>query len=385
MSLKIRIPKNTAGPSIQAAEPAIRQKPSKRRSAVLDSDDEYDGDDASITAESKPSKRARTEELSVVDEGDFDEEVNIDDAVSDDTRFLPQTLDEPTYKRGSGKKAKPPPRRTKKRAVVLSDDEGGEEDYEDNQDVVVDDDDYFTPEPATSRRTGIPKVKSKSIKPAVAEKKNTARDERKAAPAGRRGVSANDFDGDADSKAGSVEPAAPAPKKRKLPTIKKNKPTAGTPTPSGAPVPKLSTKASSGDSSALDNLALPVVGGRKPAATANNADFDLRDKSVYASLFMKPGGITPNSGLSRKEKEEERRRELNKMREDARAKRGAEAQESFDLQAPQEKIARFEKRLRLRVGEAAVMYPNILGGAFRDAMEVSKGVRVRSRPPHRGP
>ena len=60
-------------------------------------------------------------------------------------------------------------------------------------------------------------------------------------------------------------------------------------------------------------------------------------------------------------------------------------QDSFDLQAPQEKIARFEKRLRSRVGEAAVMYPNILGGAFRDAMEVNKGLRVRGRPPHRGP
>ena len=34
---------------------------------------------------------------------------------------------------------------------------------------------------------------------------------------------------------------------------------------------------------------------------------------------------TPNSGLNRKQKEEERRRELNRMREEARAKREAEA------------------------------------------------------------
>ena len=40
---------------------------------------------------------------------------------------------------------------------------------------------------------------------------------------------------------------------------------------------------------------------------------------------MQPGGSTPNSGLNRKEKEEERKRELNKMREEARAKRAEEA------------------------------------------------------------
>lgn len=39
----------------------------------------------------------------------------------------------------------------------------------------------------------------------------------------------------------------------------------------------------------------------------------------------KPAGSTPNAGLNRKEKEEERRRELNKMREEARAKRATEA------------------------------------------------------------
>ena len=40
---------------------------------------------------------------------------------------------------------------------------------------------------------------------------------------------------------------------------------------------------------------------------------------------VQPGGSTPNSGLNRKEKEEERKRELNKMREEARAKRAEEA------------------------------------------------------------
>ena len=258
---------------------------------MLDSDDEYNRDDTSFIAETKPSKRARTEELSVEDEGDLDvmanAEVDIDDAVEDDTRFLPQTSEEPVSKRGSAKKGKPPPRRTKKRAVVLSDDDGGEEDYEDNQEIVVDDDDDFAPEPSSSRRIGTSKTKGKVSKPAVPEKKTAARDERRVGPASKRGVSADDIDDDDDSKAGSAEPTVPIPKKRKLPPIKKNKPPIGTSTPSGVPVPKLPTKTSSSDNSALDNLAIPVVGGRKPAATANNADFDLRDKSVYASLFMK--------------------------------------------------------------------------------------------------
>lgn len=37
--------------------------------------------------------------------------------------------------------------------------------------------------------------------------------------------------------------------------------------------------------------------------------------------ICQPGGSTPNSGLNRKEKEEERKRELNKMREEDRARR----------------------------------------------------------------
>lgn len=42
------------------------------------------------------------------------------------------------------------------------------------------------------------------------------------------------------------------------------------------------------------------------------------------SFRLKPNRATPNSGLNRKEKEEERKKELNKMREEARAKRAEE-------------------------------------------------------------
>jgi hypothetical protein len=40
---------------------------------------------------------------------------------------------------------------------------------------------------------------------------------------------------------------------------------------------------------------------------------------------VQAGGSTPRSGLNRREKEEERRKELNKMRDEAKAKRAEEA------------------------------------------------------------
>ena len=331
------------------AESTIRHKASKKRSTVVDSEDEFEQDGITAAANSKPAKRARTEEHSVGDEDidvDGDGEVNVgDEDLPDDTRFLPERSLEPISKRGSAKKGKLAPRRPKKRTVVLSDDEGDRDDYEDNQDVVVDGDDD-DPTPVTTRRVSVSRIKGKAGKLAAVEKKSIANkiasSREGSAFTGRRAASGDEMDDDEVSKADSAELAAPPPKKRKLPPIKKNKPHPGTSATSSTAGPRPTPKPLPNGGSALDGLALPVAGARKPAATANNADFDLRDKSVYASLFMKvsdlrlllsctpfiespqPGGATPNSGLSRKEKEEERRKELSKMREEARAKRAAE-------------------------------------------------------------
>jgi hypothetical protein len=46
-------------------------------------------------------------------------------------------------------------------------------------------------------------------------------------------------------------------------------------------------------------------------------------------IFFQAGGSTPRSGLNRREKEEERRKELNKMRDEAKAKRAEEAVSFF--------------------------------------------------------
>jgi hypothetical protein len=84
----------------------------------------------------------------------------------------------------------------------------------------------------------------------------------------------------------------PAAKKRKLPPIKKNKPpgATGPSTPSGTSAPnKAATVAVAG----LSKQGLPEVNKpaavRKTPATAGNADFDLRNESVYRQLFKTVG------------------------------------------------------------------------------------------------
>lgn len=136
---------------------------------------------------------------------------------------------------------------------------------------------------------------------------------------------------------------APPTKKRKLPPIKKNKKpgSIGPSTPSTMLKPAASASAPKPITGTNEGSRLPAT-ARKPPATAGNTDFDLRNPSVYAGLFkavrcpnngctransvvsLQAGGSTPRSGLNRREKDEERRRELNKMRDDARSKRALE-------------------------------------------------------------
>ena len=78
----------------------------------------------------------------------------------------------------------------------------------------------------------------------------------------------------------------PAFKKNKLPTIKK-RPPGGALNGSGGPSTP-TTRGPSEKTGETERLALPVM--RKQATMAPNADFDLRDASVYASLFQKVCG-----------------------------------------------------------------------------------------------
>ncbi|KZT09336.1 uncharacterized protein LAESUDRAFT_810942 [Laetiporus sulphureus 93-53] len=307
-----------------------------------------------------------------------------------------------------------------KRTVVWTDDEDEEQDDPLGLLAVDPDDDDFTPEPAPpSLKKAAVTTKSKGSKVGQAAKGSRAkrkeegkdvhiRDERKLPPSALRGTSREKSSGPPigakrslpkeeavevtspvitpSSSAPAVEKRDKSPpkveeatlpmfKKRKLPTIKKNKPSAVPTTPAYSKLPpSVESKESDVTTKPANPNPLGLAGGAasKLAATLGNADFDLRDASVYAQLFTKPGGSTPNSGLNRKEKEEARRRELNKMREEARSKRAEEAKHAFDLQSAHDKILCFEEKLRSR--KSISVYPNVLGAYFK---EKADNVRMR--------
>ena len=129
-------------------------------------------------------------------------------------------------------------------------------------------------------------------------------------------------------------------KKIKLPPIKKNKPQ-GTGTSDATPTPTSTTPATK------PRLPLDIIsaGGSKQSeirkAQLGASDLDLSNKSIYQELFKTVGvpfsgcdslphvlqsldGGAPRTGLNRRAKEEERRKELNKMKEEYLAKRASE-------------------------------------------------------------
>ncbi|KII88497.1 hypothetical protein PLICRDRAFT_41653 [Plicaturopsis crispa FD-325 SS-3] len=169
-------------------------------------------------------------------------------------------------------------------------------------------------------------------------------------------------------KAPTPEPApAAAPKKRKLPTIKKNKPAGGAST--GSHTPATAAKVTPGPTPAAgkppgDDAGKGGAGGKAPPG---HAELDLRNPNIYSQIFKAAGGSTPRSGLNNREKAEERRKELNKMRDEARAKRAAEAKQTFDLQGQWDKISRFEERLRQE--RSSALFPNFLAAKFKDEFE----------------
>jgi len=284
--------------------------------------------------------------------------------------------------------------------VVISDPESDEFDpvdedseaempVEDNDD----DDEYMSEPKSTGKRAG--GAKGKPAKGGKGKKKPepkeiVARDERKrpiqdstepaAAPVAKRPrtkptqTSGSDVVVDVvgDAPAGTPPPredAAPALAKKKLPQIKKNKPPTGA---SAASVPAASGTGTSTPSIPAkpaplatedSKLPPPVVGtGARKATLPVSADVDLSNPMMYAQLFKSGGGSTP-SGFTRREKDEERRKELNRMRDEARAKRINEAPPPFDLQGQMDKIIRFEEKLRN--SRSPAVYPNFIAGGLK--------------------
>ncbi|KAI0332150.1 hypothetical protein GY45DRAFT_530334 [Cubamyces sp. BRFM 1775] len=411
MSLKIKISK----PSI-----ASESRPAKRRIQRIESDEDVEANtyesaydppaEGSRRKKSRTTSRIASGESGDDDYADADADVDVDvdiDGDIEDTRFLPEPPPLPIqapspvetrrrlssagasssksrHKESKSTKSKSSSKKPR-RQVVWTDDE--DEEFDD-PDVVVTDDDDFDPEPDHASRKG---GKGKSAKSAAGkfsgksknakekereEKEITFRDERKL-PSSIPARSSKPQD----------SPPKPAPSlvpdpleglnlqpKRKLPPIKKNKPsTAGSTAPSTPSTAKaIPAAAEKKDSHLTPAPTSNQVGTRKPAGAS--ADLNLLDSSVYSELFKSaPGTSTPNSGLNRKQKEEERKRELNRMREEARAKREAEARSSFDLQAAPEKIERF---VLSRLRGSTARYPNVLGAAFKEMYE-----RSRAPPP----
>ncbi|KAM5534073.1 hypothetical protein V8D89_012254 [Ganoderma adspersum] len=409
MSLKIKISR----PAV-SAEP--RPSSSKRRIQRIDSDDEdlvaVLGPPSHDQDISEPRlKKARTVSRGASndsgEEDDYggdgaDEDIDIEGDI-EDTRFLPDPPPSasrplspaPSAKhrlsnatasssksRTKDKELKPSKSSKssgkKRRAVVWTDDE--DEDEFNDPEVVVTDDDDFDPEPGfSSKKAGVKgrsgkivgKASGKNVAGKKEDKEITFRDERKltqppvAEPVRRA-------KGDEVAKLTPDAMDEPIPKKRKLPPIKKNKPAGSTSTGPSTPAPRAVAAAPAKKEEPTSTTTLTPaptsnqVGVRKPVGAST--DVNLLDSSIYSELFLRaPGGSTPNSGLNRKQKEEERKKELNKMRNDARAKREVEGRHAFDLQSGPEKIQRYEEVLRTH--HSTARYPNLLGAAFKEMSE----------------
>ncbi|KAJ7046781.1 hypothetical protein C8F04DRAFT_1061745 [Mycena alexandri] len=365
-SLVIKLPRSTS----ESSELPARRKTTRRITSPAD-------DDSSVTS-APPLKRARP------------------DVSEDEASGSPETSRPSARASGLRAKAKQPSKMKKK--IVLSDAESEEYDYADEESEVelpADDEDEYMSEPKTVGKRGGAKGKkggAKGKKKAEPAKEIVARDERKRPadtgdigegsaakrPRTRPGQQKSgdvlvDVVGDAPPAAVGTPPppkedSAPAPPKKKLPQIKKNKPAAGVAVSAGTATATSSTpaKAAPLSTNQEDSILPPPIVGAGAARKATiplSADVDLSNPMLYAQLFNKSSGGSTPSVSQRHQKDEERRKELNRKRDDARAKRANEASPPFDLQGQMDKITRFEERLRN--SRSPAVYPNFLAGALK--------------------
>ncbi|KAF8746134.1 hypothetical protein AX14_000181 [Amanita brunnescens Koide BX004] len=298
----------------------------KRRYTVDSDDDEYRENEEHI-------KRSRTQQQRpTVDSADEDGEEEVEVDVEDTADDRSQSAAPSTSRKGPSRPAKPKPRDAqpvqKKRRLPVASEPDTEDEYVDRG---GDEDEDFAAEPERERPV---KGKEKAMgriprhaKGKATEKRPRAKLKGEEESTGEPVVTPDAPSVNLTHSPPSAKEEAPPPKKRKLPTIKKNKSaasTSSTTTTVAKAAPPSAPKAGSG---ILEGsiLPLPTTATRKPAALAGQTDFDLRNQDVYNLLFKHTGGSTPRSGLSRREKNEERQRELNKMREEAKAKRELEA------------------------------------------------------------
>ncbi|KAH9005152.1 hypothetical protein EDB86DRAFT_3071729 [Lactarius hatsudake] len=177
----------------------------------------------------------------------------------------------------------------------------------------------------------------------------------------------------------STSVSLPPFKKKRLPPIKKNKPNAVPSTnltPNHPATGKPGQEAKAGPSLVQEESVDTLSVLKRPKRINNQQEVNLNDKSVYESLFKHSGGSIPRAGLNLKEKEE-RRRELDGMREEDRRRRAADAEHVFDLRAQHNKITSFVERLQAR--RSGALWPNILAVAFRQERERDDHRREQER------
>ncbi|KAJ8489676.1 hypothetical protein ONZ45_g13476 [Pleurotus djamor] len=412
MSLRFQIPERSSDDELllTGGSPP-RRKPTKRR--VLDSDDGEDDAGVSASSSHSRSKRVRRPSQRVLDS--MDAEIDIESHHVVDSRFLATTTttttttaspeEIPSSSRATTSRKARPARPVKRPRVVKTSDE--EDDFIDSNNgdfgeepqASNSDEDDFSDEPAERNVKGKPTLRKggkgskprQKAKPKAKAPSDTVmmKDERRSnqprtndPPPGtkrsRPKESGQDSTGIVDdtsnvppTPAGVVETSQepvkpPPPKKLKLPTIKKIKsaPGQGSSASSTPNKPPNQAKPSPNDPRSATSSSV------RPAMYVGMADFDLRNPSVYSELFKNATGGTPRSGLNRKEKEEERLKELDKMRQEAKAKREAEAMNCFDLQEQVEKIYRFEEILHAK--RSSALFPNCLGAKWRDEWELKR-------------
>lgn len=388
-------------------QPSVTKRRSAAKRHIVSSTDE-EADDTRF--QPSTGKRARTAETD-------DSQVDIVDTPTEESRFLPDgtpPLSHPTRPKKNTKKSAPKP----KQLVVHLDEDGDfgadaniEDDPVDIDFLSSDLDDDNLEVDSTSKRGRTKATSSKNtaakgkLGPPKSAKGKThkereifIKDERKllALPSStpRASSATTHTETTAQEEPASVVPSAssksvpdttatqgaaekdaanpPVPKRRKLPTITKTRQPGAVGTTPALSNPTTTTKPSGPLPPSTGDLVkppLPSIQQRKTALSGTQ-DFDLRQPNIYAELFKPGGASAPGSSLTRREKEEERRKELNRMRDEARAKRAEEAKITFDLQAQAEKIARFERRLR---GEnSSALHPNFLAAKFRDEWEIER-------------
>lgn len=367
--MEVDPPEASSAPAARTAKPKKASSGKKRRAAVLSSDDD-DFVDAATHAGNRDRRGSSPLPSLDVSDGDYDYDLPA-------ARSNPVRQKNPTWKvRDAGGSVSVSGNGNRVRAGTAAKGGGGmgaskigkgKAVKKESKEITMKDERKGTRTPPVKRETSAPngqaRAQSKESQPQVRSRLQVKKEDKEDTEAhdvpldiindpapSSPAVLVNNEDPMQPAPASVTvpAPAATLPKKIKLPTIRKNKaPSAGTGTGTGTSTPTQTqgkqppalTSTTPGAPTS-DMSAAPAGGTRKVPGTS---DFDLRDKSAWASIFkqvfislpicqfscltgyysppLQTGGSTPRSGLSRREKEDERRKELYKMRDEARTMR----------------------------------------------------------------